>query len=131
MIGFWGTICWVFSNNFTVLLFLHRYKTWANCVITISVINTVALNCYFYRPIYFLLEIYRKPTVKDKWFLSKVSLFWDLSLFLFFLVPSANLKSWAQLFEGWLALTQGSPLTGVCFSFVQKHFSGKFSRIFL
>ena len=39
--------------------------------------------------------------------------------------------SWAQLFEGRLALNPGLNLTRVSFSFVQKHFLGQFSLIFI
>ena len=41
------------------------------------------------------------------------------------------LTLWAQLFEGRLALNPGLNLTRVSFSFVQKHFLGQFSLIFI
>ena len=41
------------------------------------------------------------------------------------------LKSWAQLFGGRLALNPGLNLTRDSFSFVQKHFLGQFSLIFI
>ena len=41
------------------------------------------------------------------------------------------LKSWAQLFDGRLAFNPGLNLTRDSFSFVQKHFLGQFSLIFI
>ena len=40
-------------------------------------------------------------------------------------------SNWAQLFEGRLALNPGLNLARVSFSFVQKHFLGQFSLIFI
>ena len=42
-----------------------------------------------------------------------------------------RLEVWAQLFEGRLVLNPGLNLTQVSFSFVQKHFLGQFSLIFI
>ena len=42
-----------------------------------------------------------------------------------------TIQFWAQLFEGRLALNPGLNLTRVSFSFVQKHFLGQFSLIFI
>ena len=39
--------------------------------------------------------------------------------------------TWAQLFEGRLALNPGLNLTQLSFSFVRKHFLRKFSLLFL
>ena len=48
-----------------------------------------------------------------------------------FELSHSNLTSRAQLFEGRLALNPGLNLTRVSFSFVQKHFLGQFSLIFI
>ena len=44
---------------------------------------------------------------------------------------SCKIDFWAQLFEGRLALNPGLNLTRVSISFVQKHFLGQFSLLFL
>ena len=48
-----------------------------------------------------------------------------------FTIVFVNLRNRAQLFEGRLALNPGLNFTWVSFSFVQKHFLGQFSLIFI
>ena len=118
--------CWFICNNDGQSRFrpsvssgsVHHYSS------SFLLLDSNGNDIYFYSNPYVLLRRVSWLAIEETFHLWRVAkLPWRCR--------AINVSSWAQLFEGRLALYPGLNLTSVSFSFVQKHFLGQFSRIFI